>query len=104
MNQVQRDLGAALRQARSHAGMSLGAVEQASGGKWKAVVVGSYERGDRAITVPRLLELAAFYGVPVADLLPGGGQGTPEQVKAQALHAYADWARAAALEIEGGQT
>ena len=39
-------------------------------GRWKAVVVGSYERGDRAVTVQRLAELAEFYGVPVYELLP----------------------------------
>ena len=32
--------------------------------RWKAVVVGSYERGDRAVTVQKLAELADFYGVP----------------------------------------
>ncbi|MCW2586266.1 MAG: transcriptional regulator, family, partial [Frankiales bacterium] len=36
------------------------------------VVVGSYERGDRAVTVQRLSELADFYGVPVSELLPEG--------------------------------
>ena len=41
-------------------------------GRWKAVVVGSYERGDRAVTVQRLAELADFYGVPVSELLPDG--------------------------------
>jgi transcriptional regulator with XRE-family HTH domain len=49
-------------------------------------VVGSYERGDRAVSVQRLAELAAFYAVPVSDLLPpednpfaasGGGRSTP---------------------------
>ena len=34
-------------------------------------MVGSYERGDRAVTVQRLAELADFYGVPVSELLPG---------------------------------
>ncbi len=43
-----------------------------SQGRWKAVVVGSYERGDRAVTVQRLAELADFYGVPVSELLPEG--------------------------------
>jgi transcriptional regulator with XRE-family HTH domain len=34
------------------------------------VVVGSYERGDRAVTVQRLSEIAVSYGVPVSELLP----------------------------------
>jgi transcriptional regulator with XRE-family HTH domain len=33
-------------------------------------VVGSYERGDRAISAQRLTELAEFYGVPVVEILP----------------------------------
>jgi len=32
--------------------------------------VSSYERADRAITVTALVELAGFYGVPPAGLLP----------------------------------
>lgn len=35
------------------------------------IVRGSYERGDRAITVARLIELAGFYEVPPGSLLPG---------------------------------
>src|ERR1700709_2873891 len=38
--------------------------------RWRGVVGGSYERGDRAVTVQRLSELAVFYGVPVSELLP----------------------------------
>ena len=49
---------------------SLHGVEEKSQGRWKAVVVGSYERGDRAVTVQRLSELAEFYSVPVNELLP----------------------------------
>ena len=67
-----RALGARLRAIRTQQGLSLHGVEQKSQGRWKAVVVGSYERGDRAVTVQRLSELADFYGVPVAELLPGG--------------------------------
>jgi transcriptional regulator with XRE-family HTH domain len=63
-------LGARLRAIRQQQHLSLHGVERKSGGKWKAVVVGSYERGDRAVSVQRLAELADFYGVPVGDLLP----------------------------------
>ena len=63
-------LGARLRAIRMQQHLSLHGVERKSGGKWKAVVVGSYERGDRAVSVQRLADLADFYGVPVSDLLP----------------------------------
>jgi transcriptional regulator with XRE-family HTH domain len=78
-------LGARLRAIRMQQHLSLHGVERKSGGKWKAVVVGSYERGDRAVSVQRLADLADFYGVPVSDLLPpednpfansGGGGGS----------------------------
>lgn len=65
-------LGSRLRAIRTQQGLSLHGVEEKSQGRWKAVVVGSYERGDRAVTVQKLSELADFYGVPVAELLPGG--------------------------------
>jgi transcriptional regulator with XRE-family HTH domain len=65
-----KELGARLRSVRQQQHLSLHGVERKSGGKWKAVVVGSYERGDRAVSVQRLAELADFYGVPVGDLLP----------------------------------
>jgi transcriptional regulator with XRE-family HTH domain len=68
-----RALGARLRAVRGQQHLSLQGVERKSGGQWKAVVVGSYERGDRAISVHRLAELAAFYEVPLADLLPEEG-------------------------------
>jgi len=65
-------LGSRLRAIRTQQGLSLHGVEDKSQGRWKAVVVGSYERGDRAVTVQRLAELADFYGVPVSELLPEG--------------------------------
>src|SRR5215211_8608694 len=67
-----RALGARLRASRTRQGLSLHGVEKKSKGRWKAVVVGSYERGDRAVTVQKLAELADFYGVPVPELLPEG--------------------------------
>jgi transcriptional regulator with XRE-family HTH domain len=70
-SEYAKALGARLRAIRTQQGLSLHGVEEKSQGRWKAVVVGSYERGDRAVTVQRLAELADFYGVPVAELLPG---------------------------------
>ena len=55
---------------RNQQGLSLQGVEAKSAGRWKAVVVGSYERGDRAVTVQRLAELAEFYGVPAGRAAP----------------------------------
>ena len=72
MGDYAKALGAKLRGIRQQQGLSLHGVEQKSGGRWKAVVVGSYERGDRAVTVQKLAELADFYGVPVGELLPEG--------------------------------
>lgn len=66
-----KKLGARLRSIRQQQGLSLQGVEEKSNGRWKAVVVGSYERGDRSVTVARLSELAEFYRVPIAELLPG---------------------------------
>ena len=72
MTEYAKALGARLRAIRTQQGLSLHGVEEKSHGRWKAVVVGSYERGDRAVTVQRLAELADFYGVPVNELLPEG--------------------------------
>ena len=72
MSDYAKALGTRLRAIRTQQGLSLHGVEDKSQGRWKAVVVGSYERGDRAVTVQRLSELAAFYGVPVNELLPEG--------------------------------
>ena len=71
-SEYAKALGARLRAIRNQQGLSLQGVEEKSKGRWKAVVVGSYERGDRAVTVQKLAELADFYGVPVAELLPEG--------------------------------
>ena len=76
MTDYAKALGARLRAIRTQQGLSLHGVEEKSEGRWKAVVVGSYERGDRAVTVQRLAELASFYGIPVAELLPEGVSGS----------------------------
>ena len=63
-------VGERLRTIRRQKRMSLQDVEAESTHEFKASVLGAYERGERAISVPRLQRLARFYNVPVAQLLP----------------------------------
>src|SRR5205823_10867773 len=65
-----RKVGERLRAIRRQKGLSLQDVEAASKQEFKASVLGAYERGERAISVPRLQRLARFYTVPVDQLLP----------------------------------
>ena len=64
-------VGERLRQIRRQKHLSLQEVEAVSAQEFKASVLGAYERGERAISVPRLHRLALFYKVPVDQLLPG---------------------------------
>jgi transcriptional regulator with XRE-family HTH domain len=63
-------VGERLRSIRRQKGLSLHDVEARSGMEFKASVLGAYERGERAISVPRLLRLAELYQVPGDQLLP----------------------------------
>ena len=58
------------RSIRQQRGMSLQDVHRATGGEFKAAVLGAYERGERSLSVPRLRRLAACYEVPINQLLP----------------------------------
>jgi transcriptional regulator with XRE-family HTH domain len=69
-NGYGRQLGRRLRAIRRQKGLSLQDVEASSDGVFKASALGAYERGERAISVPRLQRLARFYHVPVDQLLP----------------------------------
>ncbi len=65
-----RRVGERLRAIRRQKRLSLQEVEATSDQEFKASVLGAYERGERAISVPRLERLAQFYNVPVDQLLP----------------------------------
>lgn len=65
-----RSLGGRLRAARRRRGLSLAQVEELSGAEFKASVVGAYERGERALSVHRLVGLARLYGISIVDLFP----------------------------------
>jgi transcriptional regulator with XRE-family HTH domain len=66
-------VGGRLRAIRKQKRLSLQEVEATSALEFKASVLGAYERGERAISVPRLQRLAQFYNVPVDQLLPRDG-------------------------------
>ncbi len=70
-----RRVGERLRLIRKQKGLSLQEVESSSAQEFKASVLGAYERGERAISVPRLQRLAKFYTVPVDQLLPQDADG-----------------------------
>src|SRR3984893_13085552 len=76
-SEYAKTLGARLRAIRQQQVLSVHGVEEKPRGRWKPVVVGSYERGDRSVTVQKLAELAEFYGVPVSELLPGDSTPAP---------------------------
>jgi transcriptional regulator with XRE-family HTH domain len=65
-----QQVGERLRVIRKQKRMSLQEVELQSTQEFKASVLGAYERGERALSVPRLDRLAQFYNVPIEQLLP----------------------------------
>ncbi len=73
-----RKVGDRLRVIRKQKRLSLQEVEASSEEEFKASVLGAYERGERAISVPRLERLAKFYSVPVDQLLPREDVSEPE--------------------------
>lgn len=99
----ERQLGARLAEVRAHVGLSLRGVEKKSEGAIKAARLLSYEHGHRSVSVAQLAELAEFYGVPVAELLPGGG-GAPRGIDTPMrglLRTLRDAATELLSEVEG---
>ena len=68
-------LGGRLRALRRQRHLSLQDVEAASDYEFKASVLGAYERGERAISTPRLQRLARLYRVPVDQMVPSDEPG-----------------------------
>jgi transcriptional regulator with XRE-family HTH domain len=82
-------LGQSLRNIRKQKGLTLRDIESDSHGRWKAVVIGSYERGDRALTLKKAVALARYYDVPLDQLLglpqAPSGQSGPLSINLVAL-------------------
>lgn len=57
------DIGPILRKGRKAKGMSLAQFEQYTNGDIKAVVMGSYERGDRQPTFKRVMDIFEYLGI-----------------------------------------
>jgi transcriptional regulator with XRE-family HTH domain len=69
-------VGRRLRAIRRQKRLSLQDVEEVSSFEFKASVLGAYERGERALSLPRMHRLASVYGVPTEQLLPEAGRVT----------------------------
>ena len=63
---IEDHCAAKLKLLRRNKGLTLEECEIASNGQFKAVVLGSYERGTRAVSLFKLSQLADFYEVSIA--------------------------------------
>ncbi len=63
------EINSTLRAIRQSKSLSLSDVETLSEGRIKAVVLGSYERGARSLSVKRALQIAELYQVPISEIL-----------------------------------
>ena len=66
---IEQQCARKLRELRQRKGFTLEEFEKFSGGEIKAVVLGSYERGTRAISLARLHQLADIYEVDIQYFL-----------------------------------
>lgn len=65
------EIAARLRELRMRKRLTLLDVQRLTNGAIGSVVLGSYERGARALSVKKLIQLATFYEVPVDQLISG---------------------------------
>lgn len=68
INEQLTQLQARLRSIRESQGLTLSQVAAMSNGRVSAIALGSYERGDRAISAHKLLEISKIYQIPVTEL------------------------------------
>jgi transcriptional regulator with XRE-family HTH domain len=66
---LANSIGAALRGARKARGLTLRDAARLSSGGFKASSLASYERGERAITVARFLDLTSLYKIAPGRLI-----------------------------------
>ena len=71
MTKEIEEIAARLRTLRLSRNLTLAEVEIKSHKRLRAVALGSYERGDRSLSVSKAIELSGFYEVPLSYLLTG---------------------------------
>jgi transcriptional regulator with XRE-family HTH domain len=76
LSAAEADLLARIRKARKARGWSLTEFEQQSQGSIKAVVLGSYERGSRALSLRKLLQICEVLEIPLDEFLPAASART----------------------------
>lgn len=69
MHTTTQTISARLRSLRLSKNLSLRDVQILSNGRIPAVVLGSYERGDRSLSVSRAIQIAEIYQMPLTYLL-----------------------------------
>jgi len=69
VNIDMREIRVRIRAARVAQGWSLADFEIQSGGAITAVAMGSYERGGRTLSTPKLLTICQILGIPLLHLL-----------------------------------
>jgi transcriptional regulator with XRE-family HTH domain len=62
-------ISARIRRQRKARSLTLQDIERLSAGRIKAVVMGSYERGSRAISLARAIEIANLFSIPLTELI-----------------------------------
>ena len=62
-------ISARIRAQRKARSLTLQDIERLSNGRIKAVVMGSYERGSRAISLARTIEIANLFTIPLSELI-----------------------------------
>ena len=62
-------ISARIRKQRKARSLTLQDIESLSAGSIKAVVMGYYERGTRAISVARAIEIANLFAIPLSELI-----------------------------------
>lgn len=82
----EKDVGWRLRRIRESRDLSRKDVENMTGGEFKESILAMYENARRRIPMPRLKNLADFYGVSVSWLMgEAATQDQKEEVSVEAL-------------------